>query len=67
MLDHFRSLGGDPALLHPVVGVLPEYLDAALDEMRTKFGTVEGYFAEGLKIGSAGQDALHDALVVRAT
>jgi protein-tyrosine phosphatase len=67
MLDNFRSLGGDPDLLHPMVGVVPEYLEAALDEMRTKFGTVEGYFADGLKIGSAGQEALRAALIVRAT
>jgi protein-tyrosine phosphatase len=67
MLDNFRSLGGDPELLHPMVGVLPEYLGAALNEMRKKFGTVEGYFAEGLRIGSAEQEALREALVFRAT
>ena len=63
MLDHFKSLGGDPALLHPVVGVEPEYLEAALDEMRVTFGTIEKYFSEGLKIDRAGQDALRAALV----
>ena len=61
LLDHFRALGGDPDLLRPVVGVAPEYLAAALDEMRRRFGTVEGYFAEGLKIDEGAQQALRAA------
>jgi hypothetical protein len=35
--------------------VAPEYLEAALDEMRKEFGTIEGYFTEGLKVDDAAQ------------
>lgn len=63
VLDHFRALGGDPHVLLSVVAVAPEYLEAALDEMRREFGTIERYFAEGLKIGTDAQLALRAALV----
>ena len=63
MLDRFRALGGDPAVLRPVVGVAPDYLEAALAEMRGTFGTIEAYFAEGLSVDEAAQQALVAAFV----
>jgi protein-tyrosine phosphatase len=63
LLDHFRALGGDPELLRPVVGVAPEYLEVALDEMRKELGTIEGYFSEALKIDEGAQQALRAAFV----
>ena len=30
--------------------IAPEYLQAALDEMRKEFGTIEGYFADELNL-----------------
>ena len=63
LLDRFRALGGDPEVLRPVVAVEPDYLQAALDEMRTQFGTIESYFADGLKLDEAAQQALRAALV----
>ena len=65
-LDRFKALGGDPDLLRPVVGVAPEYLDAALDEMRKEFGTIEGYFAKGLGIDRDAQNALRTVLLEEA-
>jgi protein-tyrosine phosphatase len=62
-LDAFRSRGGDVALLEPLVGVKPEYLESALDEVRGSFGSMPGYFADGLGIDQAGQEALRSALV----
>jgi protein-tyrosine phosphatase len=59
----FEQVGGDRALLEPILGVREAYLDAALDEMRARFGTIEGYFADGLGIGAAAQAALREALV----
>ena len=50
----------------PVLGVDRRYLDAGLDEMTGRFGSVEGYFAEGLGIDAAGQAALREAFVERA-
>jgi protein-tyrosine phosphatase len=63
VLDQFAAAGGDPELLLPVVGVEEDYLDAALDEMRTKYGTIEEYFATALGIDAPVQDALRDAFV----
>src|SRR5450759_1902331 len=48
VFDRFESMGGDPELLTPVFGVRKEYLEAALDEMRKRYGTIEGYFTDGL-------------------
>lgn len=63
IFDKFQAMGGDPELLMPVYGVREEYLEAALDEMRSQFGTIEGYFADGLGLGSDTQQALRDALL----
>jgi protein-tyrosine phosphatase len=66
LFDRFRTQGGDPALLLDILGVRQEYLAAALDEMRTWFGTIEGYFAQGLGIDVAAQQRLRAAFVERA-
>ncbi len=63
VFDRFRSKGGDPQLLLPVLGVRAEYLSASLDEMHTRFGTVEQYFADGLGLGPDVQSSLRDALI----
>jgi protein-tyrosine phosphatase len=63
VLDQFAAAGGDPELLLPVVGVEADYLDAALNEMRSQYGTVEGSLADALGIGGAGQQALRDVFV----
>ena len=63
LLDRFKALGGDPEVLLAAVAVAPEYLQAALDEMRKEFGTVEGYFTEALQRDEAAQQALRAAFV----
>ncbi len=60
--EHFRAAGGDPHLLDPVLGVDQAYLQTALDEMRQRFGSIEGYFAEGLGIDETGQEELRSTL-----
>jgi protein tyrosine/serine phosphatase len=35
----------DPAIPRAILGVKKEYLDAAFDEMQTKYGTIERYFS----------------------
>jgi len=65
IVDAFRARGGDPELLWPLVGVRPEYLEAALDEVRRLFGSIEGYFAEGLGIDAPSREALRAMLVER--
>ena len=63
ILDQFAANGGDPGVLLPVIGVEQAYLAAALDEMHTRFGTIEGYFADGLGLGADVQGALRDSLI----
>lgn len=63
VFDEFRAAGGDPSLLTPVLGVREEYLNAALDEVHARYGTIEAYFANGLGIGDDGQQALRSALL----
>ena len=62
MFEHFRAAGGDPHLIEPVLGVDPDYLRSALDEMHQKFGSIEGHFSNGLGIDARGQQGLREAL-----
>jgi protein-tyrosine phosphatase len=59
-IDRFAAMGGDPDLIRPCVAVAPEYLEAALDEMHKRFGTIEGYFSEALGIDEGAQQTLRD-------
>ena len=63
LFDRFRAEGGDPELLMEILGVREEYLAAALDEMRSRFGTIEGYFTQGLGIDSGTQQLLRATFV----
>jgi protein-tyrosine phosphatase len=56
--DQFAAAGGDPAILAPVLGVQKEYLDAAIEEMTSKYETIDGYFADGLGVAPATIDSL---------
>ena len=60
--DKFASMGGDPGLLDPVLGARKEYLLAGIDEMRVKYGDIEGYFTAGLGLDGSTIDALRRAL-----
>jgi protein-tyrosine phosphatase len=63
VLDKFAAGGGDPSLLGPVLGVRKEYLEAAVAEMTTKYGDIEGYFRQGLSLEADTLDALRSALI----
>lgn len=58
MFDQFRDAGGDPAVLVPVFGVDRVYLAAGLEEMTGRYGSIEGYFSEGLGLAAATIDRL---------
>lgn len=62
-LEALRARGVDPELLAPIIAVRRDYLEAALDEMRRRHGSIERYFDEGLGIGPATQQELRTALV----
>ncbi|MFN4140375.1 tyrosine-protein phosphatase [Aestuariivirga sp.] len=64
-IDRFVAAGGDPSIPPAVLGVRRDYLEAAFDEMETRYGTIESYFAEGLGIDAAQQRALRDIYLAR--
>jgi protein-tyrosine phosphatase len=64
-IDAFIEAGGDPSIPPAILGVKTEYLDAAFDEMEAQYGTIEGYFSEGLGIDAAQQEALRDLYLGR--
>jgi protein-tyrosine phosphatase len=57
-IDSFTAAGGDRNIPVAIFGVKKEYLEASFDEMHKQYGTIEKYFAEGLGIDAAGQQAL---------
>ena len=50
-------------LLLPVLGVRESYLDAALNQVDSRFGSIEGYFTTGLGLDSGTLDALRSRLI----
>ncbi|CAM3040632.1 tyrosine-protein phosphatase [Prescottella defluvii] len=61
--DKFGAAGGDPETLKDILGVRAEYLHAALAQMRETFGTIEGYFTDGLGIDRDGQQTIREHLI----
>ncbi len=64
VIDGFAAAGGDRAIAEAIFGVKPEYLAASFDEMHKRYGTIEAYFANGLGIDAAGQQALRDRFLL---
>jgi protein-tyrosine phosphatase len=62
-LEAFRDRGGDPELLRPLTGVRASYLEAALAEVRKRFGDVDAYFGDGLGVDAAARRALRKAFL----
>lgn len=56
----FEDAGGDREMLRPVLGVERSYLQRAFAEVRDTYGSIGGYFASGLGIGTADQDRLRN-------
>ena len=63
--DQFIAGGGDPGIPPALFGVKKKYLEAAFDEMNQRYGTIEKYFSEGLKISSAQQQQLRQMYLTR--
>jgi protein-tyrosine phosphatase len=61
--DDFKTRGGDPDVIADFLWVRPEYLEAALDEMRTSYGTIERYFEDGLRLDEGTLRALRAAFL----
>ncbi|MFD8947192.1 tyrosine-protein phosphatase, partial [Streptomyces californicus] len=60
----FLDGGGDPAVAAAVIEVRPRYLDAALDAMDERWGGLEGYVRDGLRVPAAVLERLREGLVI---
>jgi protein-tyrosine phosphatase len=67
LFDRFAAQGGDREIMLNILGVRAGYLEASLDEMRIRYGTIERYFADGLGIDASAQQTLRDVFVERDT
>lgn len=65
ILRAFEDAGGDTSALEPVFMVEAMYLESAINEMTTSFGTVDSYFSHGLGLGEPQVAALREILVER--
>jgi protein-tyrosine phosphatase len=63
MMRALVERGADLELWRPVFAADPRYLEAALDQVRLSFGSIEAYFADGLGVDGATQEALRAAFV----
>ncbi|WP_328298304.1 tyrosine-protein phosphatase [Streptomyces sp. NBC_00435] len=63
MIEGFTAAGGDPDIALALIGVFPSYLEAAFDEVNTRYGSMEKYVREGLGIPDETVAALRARLV----
>ncbi|MET9375009.1 tyrosine-protein phosphatase [Streptomyces sp. NPDC003035] len=64
MIEGFTAQGGDPELALALIGVVPEYLEAALDEVAVRHGSMEKYVREGLGVPDEVTDVIRERLTV---
>jgi protein-tyrosine phosphatase len=55
--------GADPDLWRPLFVAEPRYLEAALEQVRRSFGSIEAYFADGLGVDVDTQEILRAAFL----
>jgi protein-tyrosine phosphatase len=65
-IDGFVAEGGDPSIPQDLLGVKTEYLQSAFDEVKTRYGSIDGYFEKGLGIDDAGRQQLRDRFLTVA-
>ncbi|MFI8965147.1 tyrosine-protein phosphatase [Streptomyces sp. NPDC053493] len=66
LIEGFTAQGGDPDLALALIGVVPEYLEAALDEVAVRHGSMEKYVREGLGVPDEVTDLIRERLTVYA-
>ncbi|MFF8917600.1 tyrosine-protein phosphatase [Streptomyces sp. NPDC015032] len=62
----FLDAGGDPEIASAIIEVRPRYLGMALDAMDERWGGLDGYVRDGLRIPQAAVERLRGGLVVSA-
>ncbi|MCY0950908.1 tyrosine-protein phosphatase [Streptomyces sp. H27-S2] len=63
MIEGFTAAGGDPDIALALIGVFPSYLEAAMNEVETRYGSMEKYVREGLGVSDETVEALRASLV----
>ncbi|MGW0732736.1 tyrosine-protein phosphatase [Streptomyces sp. NPDC002851] len=62
LIEGFTLAGGDPELALAAIGVVPAYLDAALEEVESRYGSMEKYVRDGLGIPDEGVTRIRNRL-----
>ncbi|WP_327362952.1 tyrosine-protein phosphatase [Streptomyces sp. NBC_01296] len=62
LIEGFTIAGGNPDIALGLIGVFPSYLEAALDEVNTRYGSMEKYVREGLGVPDVTVEALRARL-----
>ncbi|MFJ2057049.1 tyrosine-protein phosphatase [Streptomyces sp. NPDC087908] len=62
LIEGFTAQGGNPDLALDLIGVLPGYLDAALDEVAVRHGSMERYVREGLGVPDGVTERIRERL-----
>ena len=65
-IDRFQAMGGDPAVILPVVGSRTRVSRGSAGRDAHRYGTIEGYFSEALGIDEAAQRKLRDTFTEAA-
>ncbi len=63
LIEGFVAQGGDPEIALAVIGVVPQYLAAGLDEVAARYGTMEKYVREGLGVPDETVSRLRSRLI----
>ncbi|MFJ5706953.1 tyrosine-protein phosphatase [Streptomyces sp. NPDC093105] len=66
LIEGFVTQGGDPELVLAMIGVRPEYLDAAFEEVATHHGSLDAYVRDGLGVPDELTALIRERLTVYA-
>ena len=61
--DQFEAVGGDVAVLRPVLSVDADYLRTAIDLMNSEYGSIDGYMRDGLGLDEDVLESLRNRLL----
>ncbi|MFF3325946.1 tyrosine-protein phosphatase [Streptomyces sp. NPDC002889] len=64
MVKGFTAQGGEPETALAIIGVVPDYLEAALDEVDARYGSMEKYVREGLGVPAKALERIRALLTV---
>ncbi|MEU9237712.1 tyrosine-protein phosphatase [Streptomyces subrutilus] len=62
MIEGFTAAGGDPDIALALIGVFPSYLESALAEVESRYGSMDKYVREGLGVCDETVEALRTRL-----